>query len=138
MACPSRVKLIDLLYLRPGALLSLHAVRGEAYCQEVEEVIHTEGWQQDVSTAWVPDGNSLKIHNLAKLLDIFIDLQIIIRHPDGKLIEMLRVEPQTWSALLDRAGHRAEVMVNGRVIAEGEIINTAGQSGIRITRLAGI
>jgi len=132
----SDLKLIDLLSLRPGSLLRPHSVKGEVGCREAEAILRVQGWQQEISEALFPNGNPLKIHNLSKLLDIPIDTQLIVRNPDGKVLEILRMETHAWNTLLDRAGRRADLMVDGRVIAEGEIVNSEDQSGILIKKIS--
>ncbi len=132
MNAQSDLKLVDLLSLRPGALLRLHAVKGVFGCREVEDISRSNCWKQEVSSAFFPNGDSTKIHNLSKLLEIPLDTQIIVHHPDGKVVEILRLETRTWNDLLAREGHRIELMVAGRIMAEGEIINSLNQSGILI------
>lgn len=134
---PYDLKLIDLLSLRPGSMLQLHAIRGEAGCDQAEIIAHRSNWQNEVSQACFPDGDEMKIHNMTKLLDIPIETQVVIRHDDGKVLEILRLEPRTWNALLERSGSRAEIMVDGRFIARGQIINQDGQSGILIEEMLG-
>ncbi len=134
----SDLKLIDLLSMRPGSLLRPHAVKGDFGCMESETLSQNRGWREEISHAIFPQGDSIKIHNFSKLLDIPLSTQILIRHPDGKVVEILRLKERAWETVLERAGNRADVLVNGRVIARGEIVNTAAQSGILITTVAAL
>ncbi|MDP8243424.1 MAG: FliM/FliN family flagellar motor switch protein [Candidatus Hinthialibacter antarcticus] len=129
------LKLIDLLSLQPGALLQIHSVRGSAECTSTEHLVGRNGWQQNVSQAMMPDAGSKQVNNLSSLLDIPIEAQVLIRHEDGKVVEMLRLAPQNWQALLERAGRKADLMVDGRIIVRGEIVNSDGQSGILIHKV---
>ncbi|MEW6235669.1 MAG: FliM/FliN family flagellar motor switch protein [Candidatus Omnitrophota bacterium] len=131
----SDLKLIDLLSLRPGSLLHVHTVKGEAACLQAEIFSRSEGWKRDITDAVFPEGDLLRKHNLLKLLEIPIDAQVIVRHPESKVVEILRLEASMWSDLLSRAGQQADLMVGGRVLAHGEIVNTASESGIRITEI---
>ncbi len=126
------LKLIDLLSLRPGALLQIHSVRGSAECSNTEGLVGRSGWQQNVSQAMMPDASAKQVNNLSSLLDIPIEAQVLIRHEEGKVVEMLRLAPQNWNALLERAGCKADVMVDGRIIVRGEIVNNHEQSGVLI------
>ena len=134
----SDLQLIDLLSLRPGSLLSEHSIKGKVSCRQAEKITRGSKWREDVSTACFPNGDPQKIHNFSKLLEISIDAQVVVRHPDGKVVEILRLEPKSWRTLLLRVGHRASVMVNGRIIAEGEIVNGNDRNGILINKVVGL
>lgn len=134
----SDLKLIDLLSLRPGSLLRVHSIKGKVSCRQAEDLTRGSKWRQEVSNACFPNGDPQTIHNFSKLLEISIDAQILVRHPDRKVVEILRLEPKSWRTLLSRAGHRVSVMVNGRVIAEGEIVNDRNQNGILIQKVVGL
>lgn len=138
MRPPYQLKLIDLLSLRPGTLLRVHAIRGEMSSPAAEEIVRASGWRREVSTACFPGGDPQTIHNFSKLLDISIDTRVVVRHPGGKVLEILSLQAGNWEALLSRAGHRADVLVDGRVIAEGEIVDDSRQSGILIKNVVGI
>ncbi|MBZ0258099.1 FliM/FliN family flagellar motor switch protein [bacterium] len=131
------LKLIDLLSLQPGALLQIHSVRGSAECTRTENFVGRRGWQQGVSQAIMPDAEQKQVNNLSSLMDIPIEAQVLVRHEDGKVVEMLRLAPQNWQALLERAGHKADLMVDGRIIVRGEIVNNEEQSGILIHKVGG-
>lgn len=126
------LKLIDLLSLQPGALLQIHSVRGSAECTSTETLVGRNGWQQNVSQAMMPEADSKQVNNLSSLLDVPIEAQVLIRHEDDKVVEMLRLAPHNWQALLERAGCKADLMVDGRIIVRGEIVDSDGQSGILI------
>ncbi len=131
----SVLKLIDLLSLRPGALLSVHSIKGKVGCRQADVITQGSKWKQEISSACFPNGNQQTKHNFSKLLEIAVDAQVIVRHPNGKVVEILRLEPISWNTLLSRAGHHASVMVEGRVIAEGKIVNSDGQNGILIDKV---
>ncbi|RJP35535.1 MAG: hypothetical protein C4527_00345 [Candidatus Omnitrophota bacterium] len=136
MVCWSDLKLVDLLSLRPGSLLRLHTVKGEIGCREVEELSRSTRWREEISYAIFPNENPIKIHNFSKLLEVPLLTQVIIHHPDGKVVEILRLGTNSWSALLAHEGHRVDLMVEGRIIAMGEIVNTLNQRGILIKKVA--
>jgi flagellar motor switch/type III secretory pathway protein FliN len=134
----SEIKLIDLLSLRPGSLLSVHAIKGQVECRPADAPTRGANWREEISNACFPNGDPLKIHNFSKLLEISVDAQVIVRFPDRKVLEILRLESNSWHTLLSHVGYHAAVMVNGRVIAEGEIVNGAGQNGILINKVVGL
>jgi flagellar motor switch/type III secretory pathway protein FliN len=135
MTRSSELRLIDLLTLVPGTLLRLHAVKGETECLP-GAVDRGEGWEQELSHAVFPQGDPQKLHNFSLLLSVPIDFQVIIRHPGSKVLELLRIDPVSWHTIIDRVGCQVDIMVDGRVIARGEIVNAPGQSGILIKELA--
>ncbi|MBN2328365.1 MAG: hypothetical protein JXR73_14565 [Candidatus Omnitrophica bacterium] len=134
----SDLKLIDLLSLRPGSLLSVHSIKGKINCSQAEAIKRGSQWRQEVSAECFPNGDLQKIHNFSKLLEISIDAQVIVRHPNGKVVEILRLEPHSWRTILSRVGHRASVMVDGRIFAEGNIVNDFDRTGILINKVMGL
>lgn len=128
------LKLIDLLSLQPGAVLQIHAVRGAAECSASEAYAARIGWRDRFSQAIMPDETPGKVDNLSKLLDVPIETQVLVRHEDGKVVELIRLAPHTWRTLLERAGHKADIMVDGRIIAQGEIVD-GEQSGVLIHKV---
>ena len=122
----SALKLIDLLSLKPGAFLHLHAVRGEIECNEAEKIIQRSNWQNEVSSAVFPNGDTKKRHNLSKLLDIAISAQVIIKYPDGKILEIFHLDERTWHEIQTRIGQKVDVMAAGRIIARGYRDRTSG------------
>ncbi len=135
MAQASELKLIDLLSMRPGALLRVNAVTGEVECLQAVQLLRHSAWKQEVSSACFPGGDPQKLSNFSSLLDVPIDTQIIVRHSDGKVVEILRLDATTWKTLLGRAGHKVDIMVDGRVIAGGIVVDTPGKSGIFIEKV---
>jgi flagellar motor switch/type III secretory pathway protein FliN len=131
----SELKLVDLLALKPGTLLRLHSVKGETECLS-DSFARLSGWQDEFSHAIFPNGDPQKIHNLSKLLDVPIDFQIIIRHSECNVIEVHRLMQNSWHSILKSAGCQADIMVDGRIIAQGLVVNDSDQSGILILKLA--
>lgn len=135
MARAADIKLIDLLSLKPGSLLQLHPVTGEIECLSGADFSRDSGWQYEFSNAVFPGGDPQKIQNFSKLLEIPIEFQIIIRHPDDKVIEVHSMQHNTWKEILARVGHQADVMVDGRIVAHGEIVVNSHHAGILIQKL---
>jgi flagellar motor switch/type III secretory pathway protein FliN len=117
-------------------MLHLHSVRGEPSCDSAEQWARGSDWQNHVSSAILPEGDTQKRHNLSKLLDITINAQILVKYPDTNVVEIIRMEEESWDQLRTHSGQTVEVMVDGRIFAEGEVIDTEGQSAIRIKKLA--
>lgn len=138
MAQHSELKLIDLLSLRPGSLLHLHTVKGEPACTLAEQLLRCEGWKEEISHAAFPEGDDQTRHNFSKLLDIPIDTQVIVRHPADNVVEILRLNAAGWHDILSRVGYHVDVMVDGRIFASGEIVDTQNESGIRIEKMAAL
>ncbi len=130
------LKLIDLISLKPGTLLRLHSVKGEAECVPTDEFQRVEGWKSSVSNSVFPNSSAQTRDNFSKLLDVPIEFQILVRHGENNVVELLRMEPGWWKTILERAGMQADVMVDGRVIASGIIVDNDEQQGILITELA--
>ena len=132
---PHELKLIDLISLKPGSVLTIHSVKGEVACDQAAQWTENRGWKHQVSNAMFSNEENRKRENMAKLLDIHVDAQVIIRHEDSKVVEIMRLDPGTWDNLLANTGRNADVMVDGRILAHGTIVNDEQQSGILITRL---
>ena len=135
MAHASELKLIDLLSMRPGSLLRVNSVTGEVECLQAVRLLRHLDWKQEVSNACFPTGDPQKIQNFSSLLDVPIDTQIIVRHSNKKVVEIYRLDATTWKTLRSRVGHQADIMVDGRVIAEGVIVDTPEKSGISIEKV---
>jgi flagellar motor switch/type III secretory pathway protein FliN len=131
----SALKLIDLLSLKPGALIQMHSVKREVECDEVQRFLRVKDWKQEVSCAFLPKGDTQKRHNLSKLLDISINTQVIIRYDDGKVLEIIHLDERMWDELRSRTGQHVEIMVDGRIIAKGEVVNKEGHQGILILEM---
>lgn len=138
MKLVSSLKLIDIIALKPGSFLYLHAVRGEVECDKAEKIARNYNWQHQISTVILPKGDTQKRHNLSKLLDISIDTQVIIKYPDGKVLELFHLDQNTWSVIDAYKGQKVDVMVDGRIFAHGEIVEQSGQSGILIQKMAAV
>jgi len=136
MSRATDIKLIDLLSLKPGSLLHLHAVKGEAECVSAEEFQRISGWQSSVSKSLFPNESDQTQKNFSKLLDVPIAFQILIRHGHDNVVALLRMEPGWWNTILDRAGLQADILVDGRVLASGIIVNDEDRQGIVIQELA--
>lgn len=131
----SALRIIDLLSLRPGALLRLNAVTGEAGCRETEAFRRRTDWRRGVTSALLPGADAVKARNFEKLLEIPVAAAVMIRGGGGKVIEIHRLCLEHWESLLARAGCRAELLVDGRVVASGDIVDDGNLRGIRITEV---
>ncbi|MBD3266678.1 hypothetical protein GF373_08415 [bacterium] len=134
----SSLKLLDILSLQPGSLLHLNAVRKEPECDFSERFMKSASWRQKISTAISPEGDTQKQQNLSKLLDIAIDTQILVKYPETNVVEIFRLDESTWSDLRSRAGQHVQIMIDGRIFAEGEIVDSENQSGILIKKLTSV
>jgi len=128
----SVIKLIDLLSLRPGAILYQNAVTGEPVCHEAETLYRYSGWREGISKAAFPDAAPLKVQNFQKLLDLPIQAQLVIRHQQDNVVEMLRFTPHVWDLLREKIGYAVDILVDGKIAASGRIEEHNEHCGIRI------
>ncbi|MDX9754783.1 MAG: hypothetical protein RBU29_12535 [bacterium] len=136
MKLASSLKLIDILSLKPGSFLYLHAVRGEVGCDQAQAIARTFNWRHQISHVIFPTGDTQKRHNLSKLLDISIDTQVIIKYPDDKVLEIFHLDEYAWNAIDAHLGRNVDILVDGRIFAHGVITAQQGQNGILIQKLA--
>ena len=76
--------------------------------------------------------------NLGMLLDIPVDIHVEIGRTRASIRDILQLGPGAIVELDRLAGQPADIMVNGKLIGQGDIVVINDTFGIRITKLVGV
>ena len=101
--------------------------------QDLESAIDQATEAVAAEAARLGEGSSM---GLESLLDVPVRVTVQIGRTRMNLGELVRMKPGTLLPL-DREAHEpADVLVNGKVVARGEVVTIDHSSGVRITDLA--
>jgi flagellar motor switch protein FliN/FliY len=67
--------------------------------------------------------------------DIPLRISIILGRREMKVRELLQLRPDSLLELPKSAGENVDILVNGRLIGYGEVLEMEGSAGIRLTDL---
>ncbi len=73
--------------------------------------------------------------NLRRILDIPVDIEVQIGSTELPIGDVLRLAPGSVIELDRPAGSAADLIVNGKLIGQGEVVVVGERFGVRITRL---
>lgn len=74
---------------------------------------------------------------LGQLLDVPVELTVVVGSSRQTLGDLVKLGPGSLLEL-DRAAHEtADILVNGKVVARGEIVTVGDSYGVRITDVKG-
>ena len=76
--------------------------------------------------------------NLDMILDIPVDVHVEVGHTRVKVQEILRLDIGSVVELNRVAGHPADIIVNGKLIGQGDVVVVNENFGIRVTKLVGL
>jgi len=76
--------------------------------------------------------------NLGMLLDIPVNIHVEIGSTRASIRDILQLGPGAIIELDRLAGQPADIMVNGKLIGQGDIVVINETFGIRITKLVGV
>lgn len=76
--------------------------------------------------------------NLGMLLDIPVDIHVEVGSTRASIRDILQLGPGAIIELDRLAGQPADIMVNGKLIGQGDIVVINDTFGIRITKLVGV
>jgi len=76
--------------------------------------------------------------NLDMILDIPVDVHVEVGHTRVKVQEILRLDVGSVVELNRVAGHPADIIVNGKLIGQGDVVVVNENFGIRVTKLVGL
>lgn len=101
--------------------------------QDLESAIDQAAEAVAAEAARLGEGSSMGIESL---LDVPVRVTVQIGRTRMNLGELVRMKPGTLLPL-DREAHEpADVLVNGKVVARGEVVTIDHSYGVRITDLA--
>jgi flagellar motor switch protein FliN/FliY len=76
--------------------------------------------------------------NLKMLLDIPVDIHVEIGNTRASIRDILRLGVSSVIELDRMAGQSADIIVNGKIIGQGDIVVVNETFGVRITKLVGV
>jgi len=76
--------------------------------------------------------------NLGMLLDIPVDIHVEIGGTKASIRDILQLGPGAIIELDRLAGQPADIIVNGKLIGQGDIVVINETFGIRVTKLVGV
>ncbi|NCD32795.1 MAG: flagellar motor switch protein FliN [Spartobacteria bacterium] len=76
--------------------------------------------------------------NLDMILDIPVEVHVEVGHTRVKVSEILRLDIGSVVELNRVAGHPADIIVNGKLIGQGDVVVVNENFGIRVTKLVGL
>ncbi len=85
-----------------------------------------------------PQTDAEKELNLKMLLDIPVDIHVEIGNTRASIRDILRLGVGSVIELDRMAGQSADIIVNGKIIGQGDIVVVNETFGVRITKLVGL
>jgi len=79
--------------------------------------------------------NSQESPSLDHFLDVPLKVRIQLGQKYLKIREILQLKEQSIIELPKSAGENIDILVNGRLVAFGEVLEMEGNAGIRLTNL---
>jgi len=98
------------------------------------EVAPVELTQIEPGQAGVP-GKDAKDINLKMILDIPVEIRVELGHTALSIREILKLGTGSIMALDRPAGSSADIIVNGKLVGQGDVVVVNENFGIRITKL---
>lgn len=84
-----------------------------------------------------PDGNADGSMGLEQLLQVGVEVTVEVGRTRSTFSELMKLGPGALIEL-DRDAHEpADVLVNGKIVAHGEIVTIGDRYGVRITDVIG-
>ena len=65
--------------------------------------------------------------------DIPLRISVILGQREMKVRELLQLRPDSLLELPKSAGENVDIMINGRLVGYGEVLELEGSAGIRLT-----
>jgi flagellar motor switch protein FliN/FliY len=78
---------------------------------------------------------SIKRKNINMLMDVPINLTVELGRTNKKIKEILELNPGSIIELDNLAGEAVNILVNGKVIAKGEVVVVGENFGVRIIEI---
>jgi len=72
---------------------------------------------------------------VAHYLDVPMKVRIRLGQRDLKIREILQLKQQSIIELPKSAGENIDILINGKLVAYGEVLEMEGNAGIRLTNL---
>lgn len=76
-----------------------------------------------------------KTAEIAHYVDVPMKVRIQLGQKLLKIREILQLKPQSIIELPKSAGENIDILINGKLVASGEVLEMEGNAGIRLTNL---
>jgi flagellar motor switch protein FliN/FliY len=106
----------------------------EAAIDQATEAVAVESARLDELAAGASAGPGLGMGNL---MDVPVRVTVEIGRKRVTLSELARLGPGALLVLEREAHEPADILVNGKVVARGEIVTVDGSYGVRVTEVLG-
>jgi flagellar motor switch protein FliN len=87
---------------------------------------------QNISDASFSEKTKEEVHHF---LDVPMKITVQLANTTMKVRDILQLQPSSVVELPKSAGENVDILINGRLIAFGEVMELEGSTGIRITDL---
>lgn len=111
--------------LSPGAEADI-----EQTIDDAAEAVAVQTAELDALTAGEANGESV---GLASLLDVPVQITVHVGRAQVTLAELVNLKPGSLLELDREASEPADILVNGKVVARGEIVTIDDAYGVRVT-----
>jgi flagellar motor switch protein FliN/FliY len=106
------------------------AAAAEKALDEAAEAVAVQAQEIEELTGGALSGDPI---GLAHLMDVPVRVTVEVGHTSLTLADLFELGPGSL-VTLDREAHEpADVLVNGKVVARGEVVTIDGSYGVRIT-----
>jgi flagellar motor switch protein FliN len=109
------------------------AIAEQAAAQSTTPRTHAPQTQPAVFRPLTPDGTGAPASNLDMILDIPVQLTVELGHTRISIKNLLQLAQGSVVELENLAGEPMDVLVNGCLIAQGEVVVVNDKFGIRLT-----
>ena len=90
---------------------------------------------QPVQFAQIEDGGAHAHGSIDVLLDVRLPISVELGRTDMEVKEILELGPGTVIELTKLAGEPVDIYINGRLVAQGEVVVVDEHFGVRVTSL---
>ena len=104
----------------------------ESAIEQATDAVAVQVTELDELSAQAAQGDAME---LSKLLDVPVEVTIEIGRTQMSLGELVRTTPGSLLELNRQSHEPADILVNGKVVARGEIVTIDKNYGVRITKV---
>lgn len=103
--------------------------------QAIDDAAHAVAIQANQLEELAEEDGSEEGVGLGHLLDVLVDVTVEIGRARMSLGQLVRLAPGSLLELDRQAHEPADILVNGKIVARGEIVTIDQTYGVRVTRV---
>ncbi len=103
--------------------------------QAIDDAAHAVAIQASQLEELAEEDGSEEGVGLGHLLDVLVDVTVEIGRARMSLGQLVRLAPGSLLELDRQAHEPADILVNGKIVARGEIVTIDQTYGVRVTRV---